>query len=105
MLTSGSKDGTIINHDLRIKNHIINVINTKAGSILDLEWDMTGKYLASGSLGSIGKDAEMNIWDIRTFINNSHNPEENYEYSPMYYSSSKSWYGFNNKNRELIFTL
>lgn len=96
MLTSGSKDGSVISHDIRAKHNVVNVIDTQAGEILDLDWDMTGKYLATGSYGSKLSDAELNIWDIRRLDYNHNNPEDNIDYAPIYSTITKSRYGFNN---------
>lgn len=96
MLTSGSKDGSVISHDIRAKQNVVNIIDTQAGEILDLDWDMTGKYLATGSYGSKINNAELNIWDIRRLNCNHNNPEDNIDYTPIYSTISKSRFGFNN---------
>jgi len=49
MLTSGSKDTTIINHDVRVQHHIVGRMNSHSQEICGLAWSPDGVYLASGA--------------------------------------------------------
>lgn len=57
MITSGSNN--IYNHDVRIKNDLMNILNYGIGKVCGLKWSPDGKYLASGDTESL-----LNIWDI-----------------------------------------
>jgi len=60
ILSSGSRDTTIFNHDVRIPEHHISTLTHHTQEVCGLKWDPTGTLLASG-----GNDNEANIWDIR----------------------------------------
>lgn len=49
VLSSGSKDTTIINHDVRIQNHIISTMKDHTQEVCGLAWSPDGSYLASGA--------------------------------------------------------
>jgi cell division cycle protein 20 (cofactor of APC complex) len=57
-LASGSRDSKIINHDLRISQHIVSTFVGHYQEICGLEWSPDGKTLASG-----GNDNCLCIWD------------------------------------------
>lgn len=61
MLSSGSKDGSIWNHDVRLKNHKVAELNGHTQEVCGLEWRPDGNFLASG-----GNDNLVNIWDARS---------------------------------------
>ena len=63
IISSGSKDCSIINYDIRT-NHIINKFLKHEQEICGLKWSFDGKKLASG-----GNDNMLYIWNI-----NSHKP-------------------------------
>ena len=54
-----TRDGTIFNHDVRIQNHIVGLLQGHNKEVCGLKWSPNGKYLASG-----GNDDILNIWDI-----------------------------------------
>ena len=58
VLTSGSKDTTIINHDVRVQNHIVNTYRHHSQEVCGLSWSPDGTYLASGA-----NDNTLCIWD------------------------------------------
>jgi cell division cycle protein 20 (cofactor of APC complex) len=58
VLTSGSKDTTIINHDVRVQNHIVNVMRQHTQEVCGLSWSPDGTFLASGA-----NDNTLCIWD------------------------------------------
>jgi WD40 repeat protein len=58
VLTSGSKDGHIINNDLRIHDKI-NELVYHHGEVCGLKWCKNKRYLASGS-----DDHQLLIWDL-----------------------------------------
>ena len=49
ILTSGSRDTTIINHDVRIQNHKITTFRHHTQEVCGLSWSPDGQYLASGA--------------------------------------------------------
>ena len=49
ILTSGSRDTTIINHDVRVQNHIVGTMRTHSQEVCGLAWSPDGAYLASGA--------------------------------------------------------
>ncbi len=62
ILSSGARDGSIWNHDVRIPEHKISELNHHHSEICGLEWREDGGQLASG-----GNDNVVNIWDNRNF--------------------------------------
>jgi cell division cycle protein 20 (cofactor of APC complex) len=67
LLSSGGKDSVILNHDVRIKEHIVNkMINGHNKEICNLKWDNEYNYLASG-----GNDNMVCIWDVKKTNNSS----------------------------------
>ncbi len=59
ILSSGSRDSTIINHDVRIAQHITaRLENAHTQEVCGLKWSVNGQQLASG-----GNDNILNIWD------------------------------------------
>ena len=60
MLTSGSKDTDIINHDHRARNHIVSQYRSHKQEVCGLAWNSDGLTLASG-----GNDNLLALWDIR----------------------------------------
>jgi cell division cycle 20, cofactor of APC complex len=48
LLASGSKDTTVLNHDVRIQNHVIGQLHTHTQEVCGLAWSPDGQYLASG---------------------------------------------------------
>uniref|UniRef100_A0A182IW47 CDC20/Fizzy WD40 domain-containing protein n=1 Tax=Anopheles atroparvus TaxID=41427 RepID=A0A182IW47_ANOAO len=57
VLCSGSRDGTIVNHDVRTRQHNIAVLQGHTQEVCGLKWSPDGKYLASG-----GNDNIVNVW-------------------------------------------
>lgn len=60
ILTSGSKDTSIINHDHRMNNHVVSTYNSHKQEVCGLAWNGDGLTLASG-----GNDNLLALWDIR----------------------------------------
>jgi cell division cycle 20, cofactor of APC complex len=58
ILSSGSRDGKIINHDVRIQQHIVHEFDGHEQEVCGLKWSPDGAFLASG-----GNDNILNIWD------------------------------------------
>ncbi|XP_055828375.1 cell division cycle 20.2, cofactor of APC complex-like isoform X2 [Solanum dulcamara] len=58
ILTSGSKDRAIINHDARARNNLVSVTRVHRGEVCGVKWSSTGNVLASG-----GNDNLVYIWD------------------------------------------
>lgn len=63
MLTSGSKDTTILNHDVRIQNHIVGSMHSHTQEVCGLSWSPDGSYLASG-----GNDNTLCLYDAATSL-------------------------------------
>lgn len=61
ILSSGSRDTTIINHDVRVARHISSVYRGHEQEVSGLAWSLDGKMLASG-----GNDNIVNLWDLNT---------------------------------------
>ncbi|KAL0485621.1 anaphase-promoting complex subunit Cdc20/Cdh1 [Acrasis kona] len=58
VLSSGSRDGKIMNHDVRISQHLLSTLDGHAQEVCGLKWSPDGTSLASG-----GNDNILNIWD------------------------------------------
>ena len=63
ILSSGAKDGSIWNHDVRIANHKVLEMNGHTSEVCGLQWRLDGAMLASG-----GNDNQVQIWDSRSSI-------------------------------------
>lgn len=57
MVSSGSRDGTIIHHDVRQREHLVGTLTGHTQEVCGLKWSPDLKYLASG-----GNDNLVNIW-------------------------------------------
>ena len=60
ILTSGSRDTAIIDHDVRVQNHVVNTYKGHSQEVCGLTWNADGTKLASG-----GNDNLCAIWDRR----------------------------------------
>ena len=58
ILTSGSKDTTIIDHDVRVQQHVINKYAHHSQEVCGLTWSPDGSYLSSGS-----NDNSLCVWE------------------------------------------
>jgi cell division cycle protein 20 (cofactor of APC complex) len=58
LLSSGSRDGTIINHDVRIREHATATLASHTQEVCGLKWNREGTMLASG-----GNDNLLCLWD------------------------------------------
>ncbi len=63
ILTSGCRDGSIWNHDVRVAQHKVFEFVNHTAEVCGLEWRSDGCQLASG-----GNDNLVNIWDARSSI-------------------------------------
>ncbi|KAG0083766.1 ubiquitin-protein transferase activating protein [Podila epicladia] len=61
ILSSGCRDGSIWNHDVRLPNHKVAELLKHTNEVCGLTWRGDGAQLASG-----GNDNLVNIWDSRT---------------------------------------
>ncbi|XP_055374438.1 cell division cycle protein 20 homolog [Condylostylus longicornis] len=59
--TSGSRDGSIIHHDVRQRDHNILTLRSHTQEVCGLKWSVDFKYLSSG-----GNDNIVNIWSTAT---------------------------------------
>jgi cell division cycle 20, cofactor of APC complex len=60
MVTSGSRDGSIIHHDVRQREHSVAALRGHTQEVCGLKWSPDLKYLASG-----GNDNLVNIWSVQ----------------------------------------
>ncbi|KAF8980659.1 ubiquitin-protein transferase activating protein [Entomortierella lignicola] len=63
ILSSGCRDGSIWNHDVRIQNHKVAELSNHTNEVCGLTWRADGQQLASG-----GNDNLVNIWDARSTV-------------------------------------
>ena len=70
ILTSGSQDTTIYNHDVRIQNHIVGTMKHHSQEVCGLAWSADGAYLASGA-----NDSTLCIWDGAHMGSNTAQPK------------------------------
>ncbi|KAG0199770.1 ubiquitin-protein transferase activating protein [Mortierella sp. GBA30] len=63
ILSSGCRDGSIWNHDVRIQNHKVAELLSHTNEVCGLKWRSDGQQLASG-----GNDNLVNIWDPRSTV-------------------------------------
>lgn len=57
-LATGGRDNMILNHDVRIRNHVIGSMAAHEQEVCGLKWSPSGQQLASG-----GNDNMLHIWD------------------------------------------
>jgi cell division cycle 20, cofactor of APC complex len=57
LVSSGSRDGSIIHHDVRAREHQVMTLSGHSQEVCGLKWSPDAKYLASG-----GNDNLVNIW-------------------------------------------
>ena len=70
MVSSGSRDGSIIHHDVRQREHLIGTNTGHTQEVCGLKWSPDSKYLASG-----GNDNLVNIWSAEAgSIGTGNNP-------------------------------
>ncbi|CAA6675740.1 unnamed protein product [Spirodela intermedia] len=60
ILTTGGKDGKVVNNDVRIRSHVVHSYRGHRGEVCGLRWSGFGRRLASG-----GDDNLVHIWDLR----------------------------------------
>jgi cell division cycle protein 20 (cofactor of APC complex) len=60
LLSSGSRDSTIINHDVRIANHAVATLRGHEQEVVGMQW---GPEFSGGALATGGNDNILNIWD------------------------------------------
>ncbi|GAB0088439.1 cell division cycle protein 20 homolog [Sergentomyia squamirostris] len=59
VVTSGSRGGSIINHDVRARQHSVNRLAGHTQEVCGLRWSPDGRHLASG-----GNDNLVNVWPV-----------------------------------------
>ncbi|XP_065221940.1 cell division cycle protein 20 homolog [Planococcus citri] len=57
IISSGSRTGQIIHHDVRQRDHLVATLSSHSHEVCGLKWSSDGRYLASG-----GNDNLLNIW-------------------------------------------
>ena len=85
LVTTGSSDTSILNHDVRVKDSVISTINRHKGQISSVLWsgynsrdmmqmtDPSQVLLASSSV----EDSALATWSLRDILNHSHGAELN----------------------------
>lgn len=63
LLSSGARDGSIWNHDVRVAQHKVAEMHGHTSEVCGLEWRPDGNFLASG-----GNDNLVQIWDARSSV-------------------------------------
>jgi len=58
MLSSGSKDRTILTRDMRVRENYISKIEAHKQEVCGVKWSFDDRYIASG-----GNDNKLKIWD------------------------------------------
>lgn len=61
ILSSGSRDATIVNHDVRVSQHNVATMYSHTQEVCGLKWSLDGETLASG-----GNDNLLCLWDAAT---------------------------------------
>jgi cell division cycle 20, cofactor of APC complex len=74
VLSSGSRDTTVVNHDVRIAEHNIATLTGHTQEVCGLKWSPNGMQLASG-----GNDNLLNIWDASDAL--GHGPAPKYTFN------------------------
>ncbi|KAG0381178.1 ubiquitin-protein transferase activating protein [Mortierella sp. AD032] len=63
VVSSGCRDGSIWNHDVRVHNHKVAELSSHTNEVCGLTWRSDGAQLASGANDNI-----VNIWDARSTV-------------------------------------
>lgn len=58
VLSSGGRDSVILNHDVRMREHVVSRLTGHEQEVCGLKWSKSGQQLASG-----GNDNRLFIWD------------------------------------------
>ncbi|CAM9392149.1 unnamed protein product [Chrysoparadoxa australica] len=72
ILSSGSRDTTVINHDVRVQEHKVALLRGHTQEVCSLAWNQDGDILASG-----GNDNVLNLWEASV-------PEGRFNSTPKY---------------------
>eukprot|EP00899_Mesostigma_viride_P029481 jgi/Mesvir1/9718/Mv12189-RA.1 len=67
VLSSGSRDNSIMNHDVRVREHVTAVLRAHEQEVCGLKWSPSGQQLASG-----GNDNMLHIWDAASISNGTY---------------------------------
>eukprot|EP00850_Spirogloea_muscicola_P014167 SM000100S09394 [mRNA] locus=s100:134762:137645:+ [translate_table: standard] len=59
LLTTGGRDTLILNHDVRVREHVVSRLAGHDQEVCGLRWAPSGRQLASG-----GNDNRLHIWDV-----------------------------------------
>lgn len=60
MLSTASKDRSILNRDMRMKEEYVSRIEAHKEEVCGIKWSFDDRLLASG-----GNDNRLKVWDIR----------------------------------------
>lgn len=65
ILSSGSRDSTVVNHDVRVRDHVQSTLTAHSQEVCGLSWSPSGNQLASG-----GNDNMLHVYDARGLSRN-----------------------------------
>jgi cell division cycle protein 20 (cofactor of APC complex) len=65
ILSSGSRDSTVVNHDVRLREHAQNTLTGHSQEVCGLAWSPSGNQLATG-----GNDNMLYVYDARALSRN-----------------------------------
>mmetsp|Transcript_21390 Transcript_21390/g.48215 ORF Transcript_21390/g.48215 Transcript_21390/m.48215 type:complete len:538 (-) Transcript_21390:190-1803(-) len=71
ILSSGSRDTSIVNHDVRVARHAISTLSAHTQEVCGLTWSNDGEVLASG-----GNDNLLCLWDASASSSSMSNRQE-----------------------------
>lgn len=71
ILSSGSRDTTIVNHDVRVARHAVSTLAAHTQEVCGLAWSTDGEVLASG-----GNDNLLCLWDASMSSTSASNRQE-----------------------------
>eukprot|EP00963_Diacronema_lutheri_P003842 scaffold287_cov337-Pavlova_lutheri.AAC.205 len=67
LLCSGGRDSVIMQHDVRIREHVTATLRSHEQEVCGLKWSPNGQQLASG-----GNDNLLHIWDANSMSSGTH---------------------------------
>jgi cell division cycle protein 20 (cofactor of APC complex) len=66
-LSTAGRDNNIMNHDVRVREHLTSTLRAHEQEVCGLKWSPSGQQLASG-----GNDNLLHIWDVHGMANNQY---------------------------------
>jgi cell division cycle protein 20 (cofactor of APC complex) len=69
ILSSASRDTTVVNHDVRVERHLVGAMRAHTQEVCSLKWSLDGETLASG-----GNDNLLCLWDASQSASTNQQP-------------------------------